>query len=137
MNYSIYIKSGQIIKNINCAENQIDIQLSESEKYIIGNYPCEQYYIQDEIPISIPNPPSPYYVFNYTTKTWDEDYDLAANAQQIQRNKLLYESDWTQIPNNPLTSEQQTAWAVYRQELRDITLQPNYPFNVVWPTPPA
>lgn len=33
---------------------------------------------------------------------------------------LLYESDWTQIPNNPLTPEYSAEWAVYRQELRDF-----------------
>jgi hypothetical protein len=52
------------------------------------------------------------------------------------RNLLLYESDWTQIPNNPLTVEQQQAWADYRQQLRDIKSQPGYPNNVIWPTPP-
>jgi hypothetical protein len=52
------------------------------------------------------------------------------------RNNLLQQSDWTQIPNGPLTAEQQQAWAVYRQELRDITSQSGYPFNVIWPTPP-
>ena len=29
-------------------------------------------------------------------------------------------SDWTQIPNNPLTAEYSAEWAVYRQELRDF-----------------
>lgn len=62
--------------------------------------------------------------------------DDAAQPIIEQRNVLLYESDWTQIPNNPLTQEQQTAWAVYRQELRDISQQEGYPYNVVWPTPP-
>jgi hypothetical protein len=32
----------------------------------------------------------------------------------------LNESDWTQIPNNPLTPEYSAEWAVYRQELRDF-----------------
>lgn len=54
----------------------------------------------------------------------------------IQRQELLQQSDWTQIPNNPLTVEKQEAWADYRQQLRDITLQPGYPNNVIWPTPP-
>jgi hypothetical protein len=53
------------------------------------------------------------------------------------RDALLYASDWTQIPNNPLTLEQQQAWATYRQALRNITLQSGYPFNVVFPTPPT
>lgn len=36
------------------------------------------------------------------------------------RNNLLNQSDWTQLPNNPLTSEKQEEWAVYRQQLRDM-----------------
>jgi hypothetical protein len=33
---------------------------------------------------------------------------------------FLQDSDWTQIPNNPLTAEYSAEWAVYRQELRDF-----------------
>jgi hypothetical protein len=33
---------------------------------------------------------------------------------------LLSDSDWTQIPNNPLTPEYSAEWAVYRQQLRDF-----------------
>ena len=34
--------------------------------------------------------------------------------------EYLGDSDWTQIPNNPLTPEYSAKWAVYRQELRDF-----------------
>ena len=36
-----------------------------------------------------------------------------------ERNRLLVESDWTQLPDVP--EETKTAWQVYRQELRNIT----------------
>lgn len=49
------------------------------------------------------------------------------------RNRLLVASDWTQLPDVPLSTKQ--AWITYRQALRDITLQSD-PFNIVWPTPP-
>lgn len=49
-----------------------------------------------------------------------------------QRNDLLSKSDWTQIPNNPLTSEQQSEWADYRQRLRDMTSSKPY----IFPIPP-
>ncbi|NDG64706.1 MAG: hypothetical protein EBY29_14785 [Planctomycetes bacterium] len=32
----------------------------------------------------------------------------------------LFNSDWTQIPNNPLTPEYSAEWATYRQSLRDF-----------------
>jgi hypothetical protein len=61
---------------------------------------------------------------------------VAAMKIKIRRNRLLYESDWTQLPNGPLSSELQTAWATYRQALRDITAQPGFPNDVIWPARP-
>lgn len=51
------------------------------------------------------------------------------------RNLYLSECDWTQLPDSPLTPEKKEEWAVYRQELRDVTSQPD-PFNITWPTKP-
>jgi len=48
------------------------------------------------------------------------------------RNYLLKESDWTQLPNNPLTAEKQEEWNVYRQKLRDIPKTIPY----IFPEPP-
>ena len=63
-------------------------------------------------------------------------YQKTGDEVKVKRDALLYASDWTQIPNNPLSTEQQQLWVVYRQELRDVTTQAGYPFNVVWPTAP-
>lgn len=49
---------------------------------------------------------------------------------RTQRNQLLKDSDWTQLADTPVDK---TLWATYRQELRDITTQPD-PFNIMWPT---
>lgn len=54
---------------------------------------------------------------------------------RAQRDGLLNQSDWTQSPDSPLTAAQKTAWAVYRQALRDITQQAD-PAAVVWPVDP-
>jgi IS1 family transposase len=35
------------------------------------------------------------------------------------RDEKLQASDWTQLPDVPLTAEQKAEWATYRQELRD------------------
>lgn len=53
-----------------------------------------------------------------------------------QRNSLLLHSDWTQLPDAPLTVEQKAAWSVYRQELRDITNQAGFPTTVDWAVAP-
>lgn len=59
-----------------------------------------------------------------------------SNLVLVERNQLLANSDWTQLPNGPLTQQQQEDWAVYRQKLRDIPNQSGYPFDVIWPIPP-
>jgi len=63
-----------------------------------------------------------------------EDY-LAEQADNIRnlRTEKLKDTDWTQVPDSPVD---QTAWAVYRQQLRDITEQEGFPTNVVWPSKP-
>lgn len=53
------------------------------------------------------------------------------------RFNLLSTSDWTQLSNAPLTDAKKQEWAVYRQSLRDITSQLNYPFEINWPVAPT
>jgi hypothetical protein len=134
MKYSIYTNNGKIIKLVDC--NNIEQQLSDGELYIDGWFNDSEYYIEDNQAIQMPPKPDQYSVFNYTTKQWVENERMAIINVSDKRQKLLYSTDWTQIPNGPLTQQQQEAWAVYRQQLRDIPEQSGYPFNVVWPTPP-
>jgi len=56
-----------------------------------------------------------------------------SQAIRTQRNKLLKESDWTQVADAPVDK---AAWATYRQALRDITEQDGFPNNINWPTKP-
>jgi hypothetical protein len=50
-----------------------------------------------------------------------------------QRNGFLSDCDWTQLPDAPVDH---AAWATYRQELRDVSSQTGFPWNVVWPVKP-
>ena len=56
-----------------------------------------------------------------------------ATAARNKRNALLTASDWTQVADAPVD---QTAWATYRQALRDITVQAGFPENIDWPVSP-
>ena len=59
------------------------------------------------------------------------------NAWEIvrsMRNNELTATDWTQMPDSPLTTAKKAEWSVYRQALRDITTQEN-PREIVWATP--
>lgn len=62
----------------------------------------------------------------------------SVSAAQIRakRNALLHKSDWTQSNDSPLTAEIKAAWAKYRQQLRDITEQADFPRTVVFPNTP-
>ena len=51
-----------------------------------------------------------------------------------QRNFLLLQSDWTQLPDVPQATKD--LWATYRQALRDITAQDGFPKTVIFPTEP-
>jgi len=50
-----------------------------------------------------------------------EEFEIVLNLLRAKRNKDLQDSDWTQLPDNTLTSEQRNAWMQFRTELRNIT----------------
>ena len=66
----------------------------------------------------------------------EPDYEAQWALVRAKRNRLLAASDWTQLPDSPISNIQMQEWAAYRQELRDITSQPD-PFNIIWPTEPV
>lgn len=53
---------------------------------------------------------------------------------RLKRNGLLALSDWTQLPDAPLESAE--GWKIYRQALRDISKQKEFPSAIVWPSAP-
>lgn len=52
---------------------------------------------------------------------------------RLKRDNLLSECDWTQLPDSQVDK---AAWATYRQALRDVPQQPEFPWKVIWPTKP-
>lgn len=134
-----YDSSGRIT-SVNYGEYPTDIPNSISidtdiaatkiaTSYVV--YLGKLYYIGDQ--------PGPWYMVQGTPPAWHPDTvtQLAETARMAlaRRFDLLQQSDWTQLPDVLL--ETKTQWATYRQALRDITDQPGYPFNIVWPTPPT
>ena len=73
-----------------------------------------------------------------TEKTQEEVQqhdDNVAQSNRSTRDALLSASDWTQVADAPVDA---TAWATYRQALRDITTHANWPHlsELDWPTKP-
>jgi hypothetical protein len=50
----------------------------------------------------------------------DNENTYYIEVMRIRRDELLYRSDWTQMPDSPLTDAKKTEWATYRQQLRDF-----------------
>ena len=60
-----------------------------------------------------------------TTQAW--------TALRAQRNSLLVASDYTQLQDAHLSAEKKSAWADYRQALRDLPDTLTDPVQVTWP----
>jgi hypothetical protein len=66
------------------------------------------------------------------------EYKAGMDTEQARRiredrNNRLNDSDWSQIGDS---TADKTAWATYRQALRDIPTSAGFPWNVVWPDTP-
>ena len=60
--------------------------------------------------------------------------DSQAHRVRVNRTLRLQASDWTQ--GKDIANEVSTAWATYRQALRDVPSQEGFPWNVTWPETP-
>jgi hypothetical protein len=80
-----------------------------------------------------------YQTWGQMEMTQVEKEEATANQAKIVRNDRTYRlavCDWTQGVDAPLTQEQKTLWATYRQVLRDITTQAGFPWAIDWPVQP-
>ncbi len=93
--------------------------------YIEGEYDADEYVIVDGV----------------ATRKADAEIQAKREADaliemKIRRNEILMGTDWTQVSDNQLTTEQRQAWATYRQALRDLPENTTDPLNILWPTKP-
>lgn len=62
--------------------------------------------------------------------------DNAAASVRATRDQKLTDTDWTQMPDSPLSDSDKTAWATYRQSLRDLPSTDGFPHAITWPEEP-
>ena len=99
-------------------------------------------YLADEYTIIVPWRKGLEEAVSANTAAWlemaknAEHTHLAAEARQ-HRNKLLEEIDWTQTIDAPISAASREALRTYRQQLRDITEAPGFPYDIAWPERPA
>jgi hypothetical protein len=56
-----------------------------------------------------------------------------AKSVRATRDEKLKDTDWTQVADAPVDK---TAWATYRQALRDLTKANGFPWDIEWPNDP-
>ena len=98
----------------------------------------------DVYPFMVQDQPTYDYVTQTTTATpiaevngiWTQGWAIsslppedAARNVRSKRDMLLSETDWMALSDVTMTAP----WAAYRQQLRDITLQVGFPYNITWP----
>lgn len=114
--------TGEITGNVTCSDRQI--RLGAYEHYIEGHHDRNKYKIINKELVEI-------------------DADIIEQSIKSQkfaeircmRNQLLVASDFSQLPDLP--DDKKTAWAEYRQKLRDITKDVTDPNTITFPDPPA
>lgn len=67
----------------------------------------------------------------------DVNNENSEKIVRLVRDQLLNHTDWTQTTDAPLTDIVKQNFATYRQTLRDITSDPDYPHNVTLPPMPS
>jgi len=141
------ISDGDLTLQYNLRPGAHDILLGYGFHYVYDTPPdydwITQRLVKGEVE-AIEN--SPFFQYPYTIEELTEE-EIAINREKKrqldwipfreQRDDLLKESDWTQISDYSLVTEEEKAlWALYREELRN--LPETYPnsADIVWPSKP-
>ena len=75
--------------------------------------------------------------YSYNGEYTIEDVPMTEEEARAQRDKLLAETDWTQVLDAPIDAETREAYRAYRQALRDIPEQDGFPESITWPELPS
>jgi len=141
------ISDGDLTLQHNLRPGAHDILLGYGFHYIQDNPPEYDWITQRLVKGDFePIENSPYYQFPYTIEELTEE-EIAINREKKrqldwipfreQRDQLLRDSDWTQIGDYSLVSEEEKVlWAAYREELRDLPESYPDPADIVWPSKP-
>ena len=73
----------------------------------------------------------------YNEEVTVEDIPMTDEEARAKRDKLLAETDWTQVLDAPIDAATREAYRTYRQALRDIPEQDGFPETITWPELPS
>lgn len=108
-------------------ENVEEIIEEENTKY---NYNCYELKMQNKenLKEEIKNNYE-----KYLAIAKNEEKKTLASEIREKRDKLLLETDKYLLDDFPITNEEREKYKLYRQALRDITKQVDFPYNVEFP----
>lgn len=74
---------------------------------------------------------------------WQAHYDVVSHPKYLlenqarnERDNLLAQSDWIVVKSYEKGIPVPQDWVEYRQKLRDLPSQPNFPYEIDWPVSP-
>jgi hypothetical protein len=97
--------------------------------------------ITDEQALEVETSSEPFFLIEgelltIKAKLWREQPETVKELLRPERDRLLAESDWTQLNDTNIPEDKLAAWAAYRQELRDLTDSIDENGEVEFPTAP-
>lgn len=103
IDYIIYNDDGNILRTGKCPESILYTQINEGENIMQGVASDDKHIIVNG-------------------QIVDKPVDNFINLSEVrqQRNILLSQTDWTQIPDSPLSEQEKERYKNYRQALRDL-----------------
>ena len=95
----------------------------ETTPTIAGDRICRRHY--NEIP--------------FTQEERDHVTYLVSNREREKRNEILRKTDIYAFADRwqNYTDQEKQSWLIYRQALRDVTLQQGFPYSIQWPVAPS
>lgn len=112
--FTVFKKTGEFVCIDHGAEEQVKASLDDDMLYVEGAYPSDKFSFETGEPVPKNEP----------------EYDFL----RMERNARLQDSDWTQMPDSPLSDEEKQKWAEYRQKLRDLPESVGNLDELIWPT---
>lgn len=135
--FVVYRPNGEIARFGYCSDETFDLQAGEGEALLEAEFTGDQY-VEGGALVDMPTKPVGDFVFDYATKTWVVDLIRATNKALALRDQLLRDGPDRISPLwwASMTATEQQAWTDYRQALLDISDQPGFPTNIIWPVSP-
>jgi hypothetical protein len=106
IDFIIYDNDGNILRTGKCPMSILYTQINEGENIMQGIACDDKHIIVDGEIVDRPV---------------DNSVDMVQIRQE--RNKILSQTDWTQMPDSPLSEQEKQRYRDYRRALRDLPLK--------------